>query len=109
MIHAHYLIRNQEELSELKSKIEKLERVVAFSCPPVPNPNNTSPDYIIVKKGTAGDYDSCDICPFPGCELSLIDLQRENISKPEVNVASQERIQLIYDSNIYTIYFKNNF
>ncbi|VVB82868.1 Uncharacterised protein [uncultured archaeon] len=108
MINAYYLTKGKEELSKLEDKIKKLGQVVAFSCPPVPNPNNMNPDYVIVRKGKAGDYESCDICPFPGCELSLIDLQKENIQKPIVNVASPERIQLTYDSNIYTIFFRNN-
>jgi len=105
MIRAHYLVRNQEELSELKNKVGKLEGVITFSCPPVPNPNNMYPEDVIIKKGRSGAYDSCDICPFPGCELRIIDLQRENIKKPEVGIASQEKILLIHDSDIYTIYF----
>ncbi|VVB82882.1 Uncharacterised protein [uncultured archaeon] len=109
MINATYLVRNEEDLKEIKGKIKKLEKVISFSCPPVPNPNNMFPENVIVKKGRAGDYDSCDISPFPGCELSLINLQKENISKPEIDLANQERIVLSYDSDIYTIYFKNNF
>lgn len=108
MINASYLTRGKEELSRLEGKIKKLEQVMAFSCPPVPNPDNMNPGYVIVSKGEAGNYESCDICPFPGCELSLIDLQKENVPKPIVDVANSERIQLTYDSDIYTIYFKNN-
>jgi hypothetical protein len=108
MIDAFYLVTKEEELTELKSKIKKLEQVIGFSCPPINNPDNMNPRYIIVKKGRAGDFDSCNICPFPNFELSLIDLQKKGIKKPQIDVADSERIILTYQSDVYVINFRNN-
>ena len=109
MINAHYLTTSDNgDKLELEARIKKLEQVLVFSCPPVPNPYSMFPSDVIVKKGKAGDYDSCDICPFPGCELSVVELQKENIPKTTLIAADKERIELAYDSNIYTIYFKNH-
>ena len=103
----HYLVQSRDDLEALEKKIGKLSEHYGFHCHPIGDDDIINSTVIArMRIGSPPDY---TISPFPGCELSLIDLQQkiEDISKmPRVRKSGSEMTVLTIGKDMYTVYHR---